>query len=113
MIPALAEANWLAGGRALLERELTRIPVLVSARISRSMTSLDNYASLLKALAPRQCSRNAERLSELQNRFSVAADGALKRNAARVDALAGMVSVLSPDNTLRRGYSITRVDGKT
>ena len=76
------------------------------------MTSLDNYASLLKALAPRQCSRNAERLSELQNRFSVAADGALKRNAARVDALAGMVSVLSPDNTLRRGYSITRVDGK-
>ena len=111
MIPALAEAR-LAGARALLERELTRIPVLVSARISRNITSLDNYASLLKALAPRQCSRNAERLSELQNRFSVAADGALKRNAARVDALAGMVSVLSPDNTLRRGYSITRVDGK-
>ena len=44
MIPALAEAR-LAGARALLERELTRIPVLVSARISRSMTSLDNYAS--------------------------------------------------------------------
>lgn len=67
---------------------------------------------LLSALASRGSQRASERLDELTGRLITAADTAMKRNVARLDSLAGMIGALSPDNTLKRGYSITRVNGK-
>lgn len=43
--------------------------------------------------------------------MAMASDTVLKSAAARLDNLGGMVKVLSPSNTLKRGYSITRVNG--
>lgn len=37
---------------------------------------------------------------------------AIDRQRRRLDADAQLIAVLSPEATLRRGYSITRVDGR-
>lgn len=89
MIPALAEAR-LASARGKLDREMARLPVLVESRLTRARGKLDTLGHLT----------------------SIAADGVIKRNKAKLDSLEGMVGVLSPENTLRRGYSITRINGK-
>ena len=111
LIPALVDVR-LSSARSLLEREISRIPVLVSSRISQAGAKLDMTGRLLSALASRGSQRASERLVELTGRLITAADTAMKRNVARLDSLAGMIGALSPDNTLKRGYSITRVNGK-
>ncbi|MDE6768661.1 MAG: exodeoxyribonuclease VII large subunit, partial [Muribaculaceae bacterium] len=88
MIPALANAR-LTAAKARLDRELTRIPVLVESRLAGERGKIDS----------------------LRRFISMATDGVIKRSSTKLDSLAGMIDVLSPTNTLRRGYSITRVNG--
>lgn len=88
MIPALANAR-LTAAKARLDRELTRIPVLVKSRLAGERGKIDSLGRFI----------------------GMAADGVIKRSSAKLDSLAGMIDVLSPSNTLRRGYSITRVNG--
>lgn len=111
LIPALAETR-IASAGALLEREISRIPAIVSAKLAQANGKIEMYRQLLKTLAPKTCVRSADRLDELSERLSLAADSALKRHAAKLESLEGMVGILSPENTLKRGYSITRVNGK-
>lgn len=111
MIPALAEAR-LSGARALLEREVTRIPVLVSARLSKSGSRIDAIGRMLGVLADSKVRQSHENIVNMSERIAIAADSFLKRTSATLESLSGMVEVLSPSNTLRRGYSITRVGGK-
>ncbi len=88
MIPALANAR-LTAAKARLDREMTRIPVLVESRLAGERGKLDSLGRFV----------------------GIAADGVIKRSSAKLESLAGMIEVLSPANTLRRGYSITRVNG--
>lgn len=111
LIPALAETR-IASAGALLEREISRIPAIVSAKLAQANGKIEMYRQLLKTLAPKTCVRSADRLDELSARLSLAADSTLKRHAAKLESLEGMVGILSPENTLKRGYSITRVNGK-
>lgn len=111
MIPALAEAR-LSAAKALLEREMTRIPVLVSSRLTAAGGKLDTMARLVEAHAASQTLRASQRLDVIRERLRSASENMLRQASARLDSLSGMIEVLSPDNTLRRGYSITRVDGK-
>lgn len=88
MIPALANAR-LASAKAHLERELTRIPVLVESRLASARGRIETLGRVV----------------------GMASDNVLKRSCAKLDSLTAMIKVLSPANTLRRGYSITRING--
>lgn len=111
MLPAMAEAR-LSSARSLLDREMARIPVLVSARLMQERGRIDGIVRLSEAISGRQLSRAADRIADLSDRLSMAVENVLRRNAERIERLGGMVDALSPANTLRRGYSITRVAGK-
>lgn len=110
MIPALVEAR-LSEARALLEKEMSRIPVLVSSRLSEARGHLDTAGRVINALSSGLIGHAAQHLADLSARMAMASDTVLKSAAARLDNLGGMVKVLSPSNTLKRGYSITRVNG--
>lgn len=111
MVPAFANAR-IAAASSLLEREMTRIPVLVSSRLKNAATRLDRYADLISSLSASRTGRSADRLKEIERMVGISSDNVLRRNVARLEALESLVKVLSPHNTLQRGYSITRVNGR-
>ena len=51
-------------------------------------------------------------LDTIESSLNVLTATAIQKRSARLDALAQMLDALSPQATLRRGYSITRVDGR-
>lgn len=111
MLPALAETR-LKTAHALLEREMTRIPVLVGARIEQASGRLDTLGRVAAATASGQMGRAGQQLDNIRSALGLAAKSATQRAVARLEALSGLVGALSPSNTLRRGYSVTRVNGK-
>lgn len=88
------------------------IPTLVDSRINTARSTLDRAAALLQAHAASRTQRAAMTLDNTAQVIARAADYQLKRSSARLDSLAGLVDAFAPDKTLKRGYSVTRVDGK-
>lgn len=111
MIPALVQAR-IASASSLLEREMTRIPVVVGAKISGASGQLDSIGRIVWAIAGNHILRAGQVVGNMASRVELASGVVLKRAVASLESLEGMVAALSPANTLRRGYSITRVDGK-
>lgn len=89
-----------------------RLPSLPAAMLDRASARLDRYTLALQQIASRHISPKMSKLDALQSSLKVMTEAALQRRGARLDALAQMLDALSPQATLRRGYSITRVDGK-
>lgn len=52
------------------------------------------------------------RLDVMAERLTASAEGVIERQRARLERIDGLVQVLSPQATLARGYSITRVNGR-
>lgn len=102
----------LAGERRRLSNAESMIPVIVDSSMRRALAHLDNIGRLVVAVASGKRPLEEQRLKSLGDRVSAASDNIIKRNIARLAMLEDMVEVLSPINTLRRGYSITRVNGK-
>lgn len=88
-IPALAK-NRVLRSRMALTDVATRLRGASNSRITNARIGLDRYGGRLQ--------NNLKTIPEKENK--------------RLEHISKMLSVLSPENTLRRGYSITRVDGK-
>lgn len=111
-LPALARARVLTARMRLAEL-VRSLPALVQGRIMRQRLGLERYAGRLDAASR---ARTAEALIALERkgaRLSAAAETAGRREEMRLQRLEDMLRVLRPENTLRRGFSITRLDGKT
>lgn len=67
-----------------------KIPLLVEGRIGKENTKLNGKWEIISSLTETVIQRNKQKLENLQQ----------------------LTTVLSPANTLKRGYSITRVNGK-
>lgn len=111
MIPVLANAR-IAASQALLDKTIARLPALAATRIASARGHLDTISRLAATLSANQTKRASQRLEDLTGRLRTASGNLLRREEQRLDALKGMAAALSPDNTLRRGYSITRINGK-
>ncbi len=111
MIPVLANAR-LAASQALLDKTIARLPALAASRIASAKGHLDTLSRLAETISANQTKRASLRLDDLTGRLKTAASNMLRREEQRLEALKGMACALSPDNTLRRGYSITRINGK-
>ncbi len=133
-----AAAEWLIGrGVAELDRisgfadEITRmakeyvnsavqqlgyysgnIPLLVTNRLSSSMSRLESILRTLPVTVHGRIVGSGERLKSFGQAILQAEKQIMARERQRVDALHDKVEILSPMSTLRRGYSIVRIDGK-
>lgn len=111
MLPSIVKAR-LTAASALLDRELARIPVIVGSRLSGASERLGSMGRIVGAMAGNKVMRESQTLENLRQRLTMASDAVVKNAVVKIEALSGMVEALSPANTLRRGYSITRVDGR-
>ncbi len=62
--------------------------------------------------ASRSTSQQRERLGMLRVRYENALKNILVQPTMKLDTLEKMVGVLSPENTIKRGYSLTLINGK-
>lgn len=85
----------------------------VNARIAGQRQQLAYYQGTLPALVRNVIERHRQRLSSATARtLADAVRNNLSHRRARLDALGEVLEVLSPESTLRRGYSITRWNGR-
>lgn len=80
--------------------------------IERAAGRLQRSTMLLAETGARRISPELARLNGVASALSAASANAIARESDRLKARSEMLEVLSPQATLRRGYSITTVDGK-
>lgn len=88
------------------------LPAKVTTRIMREERRLGEYSGRLeRSLGVRKMNADAQ-LGMLSLRLENVMKNITERPMLRLRNLENMLRVLSPENTLRRGYSVTRVNGK-
>lgn len=83
-----------------------------SERLAGEARRLANCEAMIPALVQMRFSTEHQKLDNLKRLLRMASEGCVKHAMNRLDNLAGLLDVLSPENTLRRGYSITRINGR-
>lgn len=93
---------------AYLEAQLPVAPVTA---IDRKRLRLEAATSSLHALTIGRIAPQMAQLAQLPRAFRLAIDNMLARRKDKLASCASLVDVLSPMATLKRGYTITRIDG--
>lgn len=104
-------ADRLAGCRMQLAQLESVMGTAPSMAVERAAARLSRASASLAEAGTRTIAPEIGRLKALESTLAQATAAAVQRSAMRLDAAAGMIDVLSPQATLRRGYSITRVNG--
>lgn len=95
-----------------LDRISDNVPVLFSLVKARRNASLDVLRERLRAGYMRRMDTARTRCDFMEQRLRSCAVQLVKDNTARLDALSRRVEAADPVNILRRGYSITLVNGR-
>lgn len=105
-------ADRMAGGKEQLSYYAGLLPVAAQGALERASTKLREALSMAFSLSSRRVLPAIARLDSIAESLRPATSGVLSRNAVRLDSAARLLDALSPQATLRRGYSVTRVGGK-
>ena len=88
------------------------IPAASRRIIDTNMLRLDNYTKAIPLAANNLIAAQCTRLDRALERMGEAIEHALQREQQRLQALGDKALLLSPENTLQRGYSLVIKDGK-
>lgn len=90
----------------------TSLPAIVKTSLIKSERSLQDIGHALERSVSRRYASENERIGKLRLSLEKGLPGIVERKKLELRNIEGMVRVLSPENTLKRGYSITRVGGR-
>lgn len=103
----------MAGCHRQLSYIAGQLPSLAQTAASRAAHRLAATEAALGAIADRRLRPAAVRLDAIGQSLRQAAAVAIDKNARKLQSLSELLAVLSPQATLRRGYTITRAGGRT
>ena len=109
-IPALAR-NRVIQEKMELSRLSQSIPALVQGRVARQRVYLTDYAGKLQRGIDARIHAEQKLIARAALMLENRSGSLIQRERLRLQRFDDMLRLLSPDNTLRRGYSITRVNG--
>lgn len=112
-----AAAEWLVGRGV---NELSRLTSIASeilnaatAALTTSHRRLDTIAGQLQPLTSGLIARERMRVGRvMSDAIAAAVHNVVERNAERLKSYASLLDTLSPEATLRRGFSVTRIGGR-
>lgn len=104
-------ADALRGERARLANAEAMIPLMAKNRLTAASGELERLCRGVCESAGRRVQRADSMLDRINLAVSRAADSQIRKEDQRLRRIGDMARVLSPVNTLRRGYSITRLNG--
>jgi len=112
MTPAAVGAQ-INNAKLRLHRVSAQLPLIAQGAVSKEKVRLEGVSTMIKvssrAIIDREDNNIATFLSNLRN----AAGLCLEKEMTSLVNLEKLIDVLNPAHTLKRGYSITRVDGKS
>lgn len=110
LIPTIATGK-ISESSAYLKKFQEAIPILCRSRIIKEKERLSFIGRYVGQSATGQITRSAEYLKSVADNIRTATSNTLRRNRDALAHTEEMLAALSPENTLRRGYSITYADG--
>ncbi|MDE5773171.1 MAG: hypothetical protein K2H86_01765, partial [Muribaculaceae bacterium] len=96
----------------ILAKAETLIPELPLRRLSAEKLRLDSAMQQIVMTATGMTANAMQHLRLIPDIIRTALHERLRNAAERLDALDKMTRILSPANTLARGYSISRINGR-
>lgn len=90
-----------------------KLPLLTESRIGKERVRLDGFAPLLLNYSGTRVQRENLRIDNILNFIGNISGNKFEQSRRKIESLESLVKVLDPLNTLRRGYSITRLNGKS
>ena len=107
-----AVTDRLSGNRQQLAQAQGLLPALAQGALERASSRLGNASGLLAGISGRLILPQLERLAMTAKAIETATANLLQRRRDSLSAAEQLLKALSPQATLARGYSITRVNGK-
>lgn len=104
-------SSMIGAAREQLSYVSATLPHLPATALKNSARRLDRYAMALGETVRGRLRPRLSQLDMISERIPALAAAAVERQKSRLDSAGKLLEVLSPMATLRRGYSITRVDG--
>ncbi len=104
-------ADALRGERGRLANAEAMIPLMAKTRLAAASGELERLCRCVCDSAGRRVQRADSMLDRIDFAVCRAAGSLTEKEELRLRRIGDMVRVLSPENTLRRGYSITRLNG--
>ena len=104
--------EYILGAREQLAYLDSSLPHIVKGILSDSKSRLEKYALQIPVSAKSRTENASTYLDNIVARIKDAKTSRLNMEKMKLDHVAETVQLLSPANTLKRGYSITRINGK-
>lgn len=102
----------IAGYNEQLSRYEALLPTAPLNAVERESARLRGDMLSLAQIGARRITPELARIEHIAGSIASATDVVIRRRSDRLDSMQAMLKALSPEATLRRGYSITRVEGK-
>lgn len=102
----------IAGYNEQLSRYEALLPTTPLNAVERESARLRGDMLSLAQIGARRITPELARIEHIAGSIASATDVLIRRRSDRLDSMQAMLKALSPEATLRRGYSITRVEGK-
>ena len=102
----------MAGARTQLAHLESTLAIAPRGAMDRATSRLHRASAALGGVGARRISPEFMRLDQTLKAIATAGTNALHRQAQRLDSSAQLLSALSPEATLKRGYSLSLIDGK-
>ncbi|MCH5231083.1 MAG: exodeoxyribonuclease VII large subunit [Muribaculaceae bacterium] len=111
LIPQLAIRS-IENAKANLHSISTRLPLLTQGKVGNERVKLQGIVNMLSHTNEGRIAKEKLRIDNhrhiLQNILTLQ----IERGKQQIENLESLIRVLDPRNTLKRGYSVTRVNGK-
>lgn len=111
MIPALADAQ-IRNARLKLQGISAMLPSAARENTSKERIRLQGITTTLRMSSRLRIEKEIPVLDTIISNVRLAAITLMERERSKLDALERLTEALNPSSTLKRGYSITRVNGK-
>ncbi|MCH5241835.1 MAG: exodeoxyribonuclease VII large subunit [Muribaculaceae bacterium] len=110
-IPQLALRK-LDEAKSNLQSITGKLPILSDGRIGKENIRLDGVISLIGNSTLALLSKENLKLDNLSQTLKSISGNQINQSSQKINNLESLLKVLDPKNTLNRGYSITRLNGK-
>lgn len=89
-----------------------KLPLLTEGKIGKERVKLESIKNILNNLSSIRFQKEQVKLEGTISLIKNIASTGFLHNEQKLSSLESMINVLDPKNTLKRGYSITRLNGK-